>query len=211
MVPAEATGASIGSLVPADEEIPQPKVPWDEPEAVMAEIEAMLDDGNKIEATTENVVEDMTESTAKEDTKTADEDITETIDEIITTEVTEDITETATEDDTKTTDNDIPTEEVAAEEAANDTISSDQPDEQWFKSHEMPPKWFVLEHVRCPGDEVSHYAEYVRGSDDMWYFRLDDGAEYRPLDARELRSFLNWRAATRPMTNIMELEDDEFF
>lgn len=89
-------------------------------------------------------------------------------------------------------------------------INSDQPDEKWFKAEEMPARWFVMEHIRCPGDEISYYAEYVRGSDDRWYFRLD-GPEYRPLDARELRWFLNWRASTRPLTYIIELEEDECF
>ncbi|KAK3495797.1 hypothetical protein B0T13DRAFT_401223 [Neurospora crassa] len=93
---------------------------------------------------------------------------------------------------------------------AGDIINSDQPDEKWFKAEEMPPRWFVMEHIRCPGDEISYYAEYVRGSDDRWYFRLD-GPEYRPLDARELRWFLNWRASTRPLTYIVELEEEECF
>lgn len=57
-------------------------------------------------------------------------------------------------------------------------INSDQPDEKWYKAEEMPPRWFVMEHIRCPGDEISYHAEYVRGSDDRWYFRLD-GPEYR--------------------------------
>ncbi|EGO51848.1 hypothetical protein NEUTE1DRAFT_52683 [Neurospora tetrasperma FGSC 2508] len=101
------------------------------------------------------------------------------------------------------------TEDITAE-VAGVIINSDQPDEKWFKAEEMPPRWFVMEHIRCPGEEISYYAEYVRGSDDRWYFRLD-GPEYRPLDARELRWFLNWRASTRPLTYIVELEEEECF
>ncbi|KAJ4364838.1 hypothetical protein N0V85_009275, partial [Neurospora sp. IMI 360204] len=100
--------------------------------------------------------------------------------------------------------------ENTAMEITEDVIDSDQPDEKWFKAEDIPANWFVMEHVRCPGDEISYYAEYVRGSDDMWYFRLD-GPEYRPLDARELRWFLHWRHTTHPMTTIIEVEEDEFF
>ncbi|KAK3395816.1 hypothetical protein B0T20DRAFT_487302, partial [Sordaria brevicollis] len=176
---------SIGSLVPADE-TQEEVVSWDEPEAMMAEIEAMLGGtGDNTEVTEQSFTEDITEGAAKS--------------------TVEDITKSDAEQITETTDEPITTEE------ANTTISSDQPDEAWFKPHQMPRNWFVLEHVRCPGADVSYYAEYVRGSDDMWYFRLEDPIEYRPLDARELRSFLNWRAAERPMTSIVEVEGEEFF
>ncbi|KAK3950160.1 hypothetical protein QBC32DRAFT_265263 [Pseudoneurospora amorphoporcata] len=81
--------------------------------------------------------------------------------------------------------------------------------ERWYTADEMPPTWEVIEHIPCPA-ENSSFAEYVRGSDDHWYFRLA-GPEYRPLDSRELRWFISWRHDARPINTIVELGEEDFF
>lgn len=170
-----------------EEELPLPWVPWDS----AGEPETVLEVNHEEELPLPWVPWDEPEVVNPE-LEPMPEDQT---DENTNTSITKDITE-------------INTTNVAAE-VAEDIINSDQPDEKWWKAEEMPPNWFVIEHIPCPGENY-HFAEYVRGSDDMWYFRLA-GPEYRPLDARELRWFLSWRHDARPINTIVELEEDEFF
>ncbi|EGZ76321.1 hypothetical protein NEUTE2DRAFT_161248 [Neurospora tetrasperma FGSC 2509] len=170
-----------------EEELPLPWVPWDDEPEILPEVN--VDEELPLPWVPWDEQETMnpkTEPTLKDKNE---ECTTKNI-------TTKDITE--------------PDNKNFTAEVAEIIINSDQPDEKWYKAEEMPPRWFVMEHIRCPGDEISYYAEYVRGSDDRWYFRLD-GPEYRPLDARELRWFLNWRASTRPLTYIVKLDEDEFF
>ncbi|KAK1782001.1 hypothetical protein QBC45DRAFT_319781 [Copromyces sp. CBS 386.78] len=103
------------------------------------------------------------------------------------------------------------TEEVTNNDAADTTIDDEEESilERWYTADEMPPTWEVMEHIPCPA-ENSSFAEYVRGSDDHWYFRLA-GPEYRPLDARELRWFISWRHDARPINTIVEFGEDDFF
>ncbi|KAK3497902.1 uncharacterized protein B0T23DRAFT_311307 [Neurospora hispaniola] len=177
---------SIGHVVQSqEEELPLPWVPWDDEPEILPEVN--VEEELPLPwvpwdepETVSSEAEPKLEGQHDKSTSETINNITEPVDEKITANVAEDI------------------------------INSDQPDEKWYKAEEMPPRWFVMEHIRCPGDEISYYAEYVRGSDDRWYFRLD-GPEYRPLDARELRWFLNWRASTRPLTYIVELEEEECF
>ncbi|EAA34771.3 hypothetical protein GE21DRAFT_2421 [Neurospora crassa] len=165
-----------------EEELPLPWVPWDDEPEILPEVNV------EEELPLPWVPWDEPEALKPESEPKLEDQHSKSTTEVITNDINED----------------------SIAEVAEAVINSDQPDEKWFKAEEMPPRWFVMEHIRCPGDEISYYAEYVRGSDDRWYFRLD-GPEYRPLDARELRWFLNWRASTRPLTYIVELEEEECF
>lgn len=121
----------------------------------------------------------------------------------VTEKVTEQVAKTVTEELSNEVTNNIATE--VAEEVIEEEESIL---ETWYSADQMPPTWEVTESIRCPGHNA--FADYVLGSDDHWYFRLA-GPEYRPLDARELRWFGNWRHAARPTNTIAEFGEDDFF